>query len=60
MPADEGLFTNPNNMIWGIQRQMSVEVDKIITERVFVIVMTLRIDFKYEEEEAVVRYEAIG
>jgi len=47
-------------MIWGIQRQMSVEVDKIITERVFVIVMTLRIDFKFEEEEAVVKYINIG
>lgn len=60
MPAVNGIFTNPNNMIFGIQRQLSVEVDKIITERVFVIVMTLRIDFKYEEEEAVVKYINIG
>ena len=59
MPAANGLFTNPQNMIWGIQRQMSIEVDKIITERVFVIVLTMRIDFKYEEEEAVVKYTTI-
>jgi hypothetical protein len=60
MPAAQGLFCNPNNMIFGIQRQMSIEVDKIITQRVFVIVLTMRIDFKYEEEEAVVKYINIG
>lgn len=60
MPAANGLFTNPQNMIWGVQRQLSIEVDKIITQRVFVIVMTLRVDFKYEEEEAVVKYINIG
>lgn len=60
MPAAQGLFTNPQNMIFGIQRQMSIEVDKIITQRVFVIVLTMRIDFKYEEEEAVVKYINIG
>ena len=60
MPAANGLFTNPQNMIFGIQRQMSIEVDKIITQRVFVIVLTMRIDFKYEEEEAVVKYINIG
>lgn len=60
MPAANGVFTNPQNMIWGIQRQMSMEVDKIITERVFVIVLTMRVDFKYEEEEAVVKYINIG
>jgi hypothetical protein len=60
MPGAQGLFTNPQNMIFGIQRQMSIEVDKIITQRVFVIVLTMRIDFKYEEEEAVVKYINIG
>jgi len=60
MPAANGLFCNPQNMIFGIQRQMSIEVDKIITQRVFVIVLTMRIDFKYEEEEAVVKYINIG
>jgi len=60
MPAAQGLFTNPQNMIWGVQRQLSIEVDKIITQRVFVIVMTLRVDFKYEEEEAVVKFTNIG
>jgi len=56
MPADSGLLTNPKNMIFGIQRNISVEVDKIITERVFVIVLTARVDFKIEEPDAVVKY----
>jgi len=60
MPEASGILTPPQNMIFGIQRQLSLEVDKIITERVFVIVLTARVDFKYEEEEAVVKYTNIG
>lgn len=60
MPAANGLFTFPQNLIFGIQRQISIEVDKIITERVFVIVLTARVDFKIEEEEAVVKYTGIA
>ncbi|NOQ30237.1 MAG: hypothetical protein GQ570_03845 [Helicobacteraceae bacterium] len=60
MPEAQGIFTFPQNMIFGIQRQISIEVDKIITERVFVIVLTARIDFKVEEEEAIVKYNGIA
>jgi hypothetical protein len=60
MPGDTGLLTHPLNFIFGIQRQMSIEVDKIITERVFVIVLTTRLDFQVEETEAVVKYTNIG
>lgn len=60
MPAANGLLVNPKNMIFGIQRKISVEVDKDISSRVFVIVVTARIDFKYEEEEAVVKYTTIA
>lgn len=60
MPAANGLMTNPQNMIFGVQRNLSIEVDKIITERVFVIVLTARVDFKLEEEEAVVQYTNIA
>jgi hypothetical protein len=56
MPAAQGLFTYPQNLIFGIQRQVSIEVDKSITERMFIIVLTARVDFKIEEEEAVVKY----
>jgi hypothetical protein len=60
MPAAQGLFTNPLNLIMGIQRQVSIEVDKIITDRVFVIVLTARVDFQVEEELAAVKYINIG
>jgi len=60
MPGVNGLFTHPKNMIFGIQRQISIEVDKDISERVFIIVLTARIDFKFEEEESVVKYINIG
>lgn len=52
MPEEEGLLTIPKNMIMGIQRKVSLEVDKDISSRVFIIVVTARIDFKLEEEDA--------
>ncbi len=60
MPAANGLTTNPLNMIFGIQRDIHVETDKDISARVYIIVLTMRMDFKYEEEEAVVKYTNIG
>lgn len=60
MPATQGLFTHPLNLIMGIQRQISIEVDKDITARVFIIVLTARIDFKVETVDAAVKYINIG
>lgn len=60
MPEDKGLYTDPLNLIFGIQRQVSMEFDKDITARVYIIVLTMRIDFQIEEAEALVEYENIG
>lgn len=60
MPEDKGLYTDPLNLIFGIQRQVSMEFDKDITARVYIIVLTARIDFQIEEPEALVEYENIG
>lgn len=60
MPEDRGVYTDPLNLIFGIQRQMSMEFDKNITERVYIIVVTCRIDFQIEEPEALVVYENIA
>jgi hypothetical protein len=60
MPEDHCLLTNPLNMIWGVQRDILVETDKDIRARSLVVVVTLRIDFKYEEEDAVVLANSIG
>jgi Phage capsid family len=60
MPESKGLFTDPLNLIFGIQRQVSMEFDKDITSRVYIIVLTCRIDFQIEEAEALVEYENIA
>jgi len=60
MPEDKGMFTDPLNLIFGIQRQVSMEFDKDITSRVYIIVLTCRIDFQIEEPEAIVVYENIA
>jgi len=56
MPSANGLLTNALNLIFGIQRQIHIETDKDISERVYIIVLTARVDFKLEEEDAVVKY----
>lgn len=56
MPGDQGLFLDPMNMIFGIQRNIQIEYTKDITARVFVIVMTARVAFAVEEINAAVKY----
>lgn len=60
MPENRGLFTDPKNLIFGIQRQVSMEFDKDITARVYIVVLTCRIDFKIEEPTALVAYDNIA
>lgn len=60
MPSSDGLLLDPTNMVFGIQRQISIETDKDIRARVYIIVLTARIDFVYEEEEAVVHYKNLN
>jgi len=60
MPEDTGLFTDPLNLIFGIQRQVSMEFAKDISARVYIIVLTVRLAFNIEESEALVEYENIG
>jgi hypothetical protein len=59
MLGTSGLFTDPMNLIFGIQRNIMIEYDKDIRARVFVIVLTCRIDFAIEEVNAVVKYTGI-
>jgi HK97 family phage major capsid protein len=60
LPDDVGFFTNPKNLIFGIHRQLSMEFDKDITARVYIIVLTARIGFMIENPDAVVYYENIA
>ena len=59
MLGTSGLFTDPMNLIFGIQRNIMIEYDKDIRARVFIIVLTCRIDFAIEEVNAVVKYTGI-
>lgn len=60
MPSAKGLLVNPLNLIFGIQRDIMFETDKIITERVYVIVVTARVALQVEEELAGVKYINLG
>lgn len=52
MPSTKALYTDPMNLIFGIQRRVSMEYDKSITSREYIIVVTTRIDTQVEETEA--------
>lgn len=59
MPTDKGLFTNPLNLILGVQRKVTFEYDKDISARVFKIVVTCRVAVQVEETDAAVVYTEI-
>jgi len=54
MPNNKMLFCDPRNLIWGVQRQIMIESERDIRARALVVVVTLRVDFKVEEPDAVV------
>lgn len=60
MPEDQGLYLNPLNLIFGVQRDMSMEFDKDITSRVYIIVLTARVAVQVEEADATVAYTNIA
>lgn len=60
MPEAVGLYTNPLNLIMGIQRRVSMEFAKDIESRVYKIVLTARVDCQVEEDEAIVYYQNIA
>jgi hypothetical protein len=49
------LLTNPQNIVVGFSRNVSIEVDKDISARQFIIVLTAKVDSKFEEADAVVK-----
>lgn len=60
MPDENALFTNPQNLIFGIQRQIRIETDRDIRSREIVIVLTLRCAVQIEEKLALVKVTNIG
>jgi HK97 family phage major capsid protein len=55
MPNASGLLTVPQNIIFGIQRNIRIEQDRDIRSREVVIVLTCRVAIQIEEEDAVVK-----
>lgn len=60
MPSGFGLFTFPQNILFGIQRDIQVETDKDIRSRQIIIVLTTRVDCIWDDVDAVVKYTNIG
>jgi hypothetical protein len=55
MPDTNYLLCNPQNLILGMQRKIQIETDKNISQRVIIIVLTLRMALAIEETRAVVK-----
>ncbi|MCY9244031.1 phage major capsid protein [Bacillus spizizenii] len=49
------ILTHPKNIILGFSRNIRIEVDKDIRRRMFVIVLTAKLDSTFEEEDAVAK-----
>jgi len=60
MPEANGLFIDPKNVIWGLQRNVRIERARDIRARSWIIVLTMRIGFAVEEKEAVVKLVDLG
>lgn len=60
MPNANGLLINPQNVIFGIQRNIRIERERDIRARSWIIVMTMRVAIQLEEEEAAVKLVSLG
>lgn len=56
----KSVFLDPKNVLFGIQRNISVETDKDIRSRVLIMVLTMRIDVQVEETDAIVVYKGLN
>lgn len=60
LPNANGLLLNPQNVIWGIQRNVRIERDRDIRARSWIIVLTMRVALQIEEVDAVVKLVNLG
>ncbi len=54
------LITPPQNLIWGITRDITIETDKDISSREHIIVVTARVGMQIDDKQAVIRVDDIG
>ena len=60
MPNDTVLFTYPQNLIFGVQRNVMIETDKDIRARTLIVVLTMRIAIEAEESDSIVKVASIS
>jgi HK97 family phage major capsid protein len=54
--GNQGFFTFLQNLVFGIQRDIRVEVDRDIRSREFIVVLTARVALGVEDPDAAVKY----
>ncbi len=52
----KGIMTYPQNLIFGIQRQITVETDKDIRSREYIIVVTARVAYQVDDQAGAVKF----
>lgn len=57
--GNTGFFTFPQNLLFGIQRDIRVETDKDIRSREYIIVLTCRVALQIDDVAATVKYTNI-
>lgn len=60
MPEANALLTRPDNICWGVWRDIMVETDKDIRKQIYIIVLSLRAGMVIEDKDAVVVVNGIG
>jgi HK97 family phage major capsid protein len=60
MPNANVLFTDPQNIIFGVQRNVRIEQDRDIRSREIIIVLTARIGIQIEQEDAAAKVINLG
>lgn len=60
MTTNQGIFTNPKNIILGIQRRFNLEMQRNALARSTYFVLTLRADIQIEETDAIVTVSNLG
>lgn len=53
--GSKALTTYPQNLIWGIQRQITIETDKDIRSREYIVVLTARTAYQIDDRLGVVK-----
>lgn len=58
--GESGLVTFPKNLLYGIQRKITIETDRDIKSREIIVVLTARVAFQIDDIDATVRLQNIG